>query len=230
MRENQNTGLFIDSSLAEKMRLGVLIQSEVEVTFDRGEDLDRAISETEDEMRTMYVGRMPSEIPGLKYARKLYRSIGEDPTRMRPASEALLRRVLKGQKIPVINSAVDSANLSSLRHLIPVGLYDLDKIDGDAFVRIGKMDEKYQRIGKGEMNLNGRIGLFDVKGGFGNPTGDSKRTSVGEETKSILFTAFFPADYNPIDIADMIEASGKFLTRYTGGKTIPLGEKGYMAG
>ena len=128
--------LNIDDGLSEHLRLGVLRQAGITVAAKRSVELDRTLGETEEEMRSLYTGRKPGEIPGLKPARKLFRSIGADPTRMRPASEALLRRVLKGGKVPAINSAVDAANLVSLRHLIPVGLYDLDCIRGDILLRL----------------------------------------------------------------------------------------------
>jgi DNA/RNA-binding domain of Phe-tRNA-synthetase-like protein len=148
---------------------------------------------------------------------------------MRPASEALLRRTLNRQGIPRINSAVDAANLISLRYLIPVGLYDRDKIEGDVLLRLGRAGESYQRIGSGRLNLEGRIGLFDRKGGFGNPTGDSRRTSVSALTTSLLFVGFFPVGVDSEDIREMIETAGRELTRYTGGWSHPLGEGGFIS-
>jgi DNA/RNA-binding domain of Phe-tRNA-synthetase-like protein len=147
---------------------------------------------------------------------------------MRPASEALLRRVLKRRGLPRINSAVDAANLVSLRYLIPIGLYDWDKIQGPVLLRLGDEGEGYSRIGKGTLNLNGRIGLFDDRGGFGNPTGDSRRTCVGTETRNLLFVAFFPAQHEPEEIRDLIREAGVILTLYCGGQSRALGEDGVV--
>ena len=55
-------------------------------------------------------------------ARALYRQFGIDPTRMRPSSEALLRRLKKGEPLPRINSLVDVANAMSVQLQVPVGL------------------------------------------------------------------------------------------------------------
>jgi DNA/RNA-binding domain of Phe-tRNA-synthetase-like protein len=223
-------GLDIDPELSDRLRVGGLVQEGIQATPDRGAALDAAIGEAERDMRALYCGLQPSEIPGLKPARRLFKSIGVDPTRMRPASEALLRRVLKGGGIPSINSAVDATNLISLQHLTPVGLYNRDRIDGAVLLRLGRAGEDYQRIGKGVLHLERRIGLFDGRGGFGNPTGDSRRTSVDAHTKNLLFVAFFPADSDPLEIAGMVRDAGEKLTLFTGGETALLGEDGVIHG
>jgi DNA/RNA-binding domain of Phe-tRNA-synthetase-like protein len=65
----------------------------------------------------------------LNPARRLYHALGIDPSKHRPSSEALVRRILLGKDIYRVNTAVDSANLASISHHRPVGLYDVDLID-----------------------------------------------------------------------------------------------------
>ncbi|MFH1999414.1 MAG: phenylalanine--tRNA ligase beta subunit-related protein [Planctomycetota bacterium] len=228
--EKKDISLGMDPSLGGVLRLGGLVQRGVSVSAKRGEALSQAIAATEEEMRQLYIGLTPGEIPGTQPARRLYRSIGEDPTRMRTASEALLRRILKGNPLPEINNVVDTANLVSLRHLIPVGLYDVDRIEGEVRIRLGLQGEHYERIGAGTLNLNSRLGLFDDQGGFGNPTGDSRRTSVREGTRNILFVAFFPADPSSADIIQMMADAKAALTRYAGGTSFPLNGNGLVLG
>src|SRR5437588_1841090 len=89
------------------------------------------------------------EVGDVGRARALYRRFGLDPTRVRPSSEALLRRVRKGDPLPRINSLVDVANVMSLRLQVPVGLYDLDRVVGEELViRLGAEGEGYGGIGK----------------------------------------------------------------------------------
>src|SRR5688572_6185558 len=57
--------------------------------------------------------------------RTMYKRVGLDPTKTRPSSEALLRRVRKGGAVPRINSMVDVCNWCSLEFQLPYGLYDL---------------------------------------------------------------------------------------------------------
>ncbi|WFO75398.1 hypothetical protein J4526_00365 [Desulfurococcaceae archaeon MEX13E-LK6-19] len=73
--------------------------------------------------------------------------LGIDPTKLRPSHEALLRRAIRTGSIPRINTIVDIGNYASLKHLVPVGIYDINKlkppltlrlsIDGEAFYPVG---------------------------------------------------------------------------------------------
>lgn len=207
----------MEGELAEKLRIGTLLLEGVQVAGERDAGLDAAVREAEDEARAAYSGKTPAEVPGCRAARRLYRSIGVDPTRMRPASEALLRRILKGGEIPRINSAVDTGNVVSLSLLLPIGLYDADRLAGDVTLRIGREGESYDRIGSGRLNLTGRIGLFDDEGGFGNPTGDSGRTCVTERTERLLFVLFAPVDSAPESLADGCDFAAGAFNDHTGG-------------
>ena len=79
-------------------------------------------------------GARPATVGDVGRARELYRRFGVDPTRVRPSSEALLRRLKKGEPLPRVNSLVDVANAMSVQLQVPVGLYDLDKVKGDELV------------------------------------------------------------------------------------------------
>ena len=69
--------------------------------------------------------------------RTMYKRVGLDPTKTRPSSEALLRRVRKGDPLPRINSMVDVCNWCSLEFQLPYGLYDAARIEGDVELRLG---------------------------------------------------------------------------------------------
>jgi DNA/RNA-binding domain of Phe-tRNA-synthetase-like protein len=144
------------------------------------------------ELADAYGGKAPSEIEGLQAARDLYKAFGIDPTRTRPSSEALLRRVLKGQPLPRVLNAVDVANLCSVRFLLPLGLYDAAKIRGEAVLRRGTVGEGYEGIRKDRVHVDGRPVLVDEEGPFGNPTSDSLRTCVDETTTSLWMVIFAP--------------------------------------
>ena len=135
-------------------------------------------------------------IEGVQVARSLFHALGMDPTKTRPASEALLRRALKGQSLFCVNTLVDVVNWSSLDSLLPICVYDRDKISGAVVVRPGKHDETYQALTGKEMKLRERYVLADDKGPFGNPVSDSLRTAIGEATSNALAVVFAPTDYD----------------------------------
>ncbi len=132
--------------------------------------------------------------------RTLYKRIGIDPTKTRPSSEALLRRVRKGEPLPRINSLVDVINWCSVETQLPYGLYDLDRIEGEIHVRLGRDEESYPGIRKDVVHLGGRLVLADARGPFGNPTSDSLRTCVTPATTAALIVIFAPAPL-PAEVA-----------------------------
>lgn len=79
--------------------------------------------------------------PVIKAYRKFFWQIGIDPTKIRPSSEALLRRVLRGKSIPLINDIVDIGNIVSLETLISIGIYDIDNVEGKLLFRLSSEGE-----------------------------------------------------------------------------------------
>ena len=167
--------------------------------------------------RERWSGCLPSEIEPLQEARRLYRSVCIPPTRIRPSSEALLRRVLHGHDLYSISNAVDACNLASLTFLLPVGLYDLDKISGDTVLRLGCPGEEYPGIRKGPVHLEGRLGLFDDEGPFGSPTSDSSRTCVDETTTRLLAVVMATAGYPGEELERAAALLSRCLCDYCGG-------------
>ncbi len=134
----------------------------------------------------------PAEVTAV---RTMYKRVGLDPTRNRPSSEALLRRVRKGDSLPRINSMVDVCNWCSLEFQLPYGLYDESRLAGDSVeLRIGRPGEAYDGIRKDTVHVEGRITLVDSLGPFGNPTSDSARTMVTTSTTEALLLVFAPHD------------------------------------
>jgi DNA/RNA-binding domain of Phe-tRNA-synthetase-like protein len=176
--------------LAAIVRPGVLWM-EGAVVVEREPRLDEPLRLAEQAVRV----NPPSEIEAV---RTMYKRVGIDPTKRRPSSEALLRRVRKGEGLPRINSMVDVCNWCSLEFQLPYGLYDADHIEGDVLLRIGAEGESYAGIRKDEVHVGGRITLADRRGPFGNPTSDSARTMVTPSTQRALVVV-----YAPLVVSDM---------------------------
>jgi len=88
--------------------------------------------------------------------RAMYRRTGLDPTKKRPSSEALLRRVVRGDGLPRVNTLVDVCNWCSVEFQLPYGLYDSDRLDGPVLLRLGHPGEFYPGIRKDDIHLGGR--------------------------------------------------------------------------
>jgi DNA/RNA-binding domain of Phe-tRNA-synthetase-like protein len=149
--------------------------------------------------------------------RTMYKRIGLDPTKRRPSSEALLRRVRKGEPLPRINSMVDVCNWCSLEFQLPYGLYDAARIDGDVVLRLGREGESYAGIRKDDVHVGGRMTLADGTGPFGNPTSDSARTMVTTATTRALVVVFAPHELDPVHLARVLEVTAARMHEFTGG-------------
>jgi len=167
-------------------------------------------------LRAAAVGmRSPDDQPDVTAAvRRMYKRVGLDPTKTRPSSEALLRRVRRGDELPRINSLVDIINWCSLESRLPFGLYDADRIEGLVRLRLGQPGEQYPGIRKEVVHVAGRLVLADDQGPFGNPTSDSARTMVTTATTRALVVVFAPADMNEAALARVVGMTEERIGRF----------------
>jgi DNA/RNA-binding domain of Phe-tRNA-synthetase-like protein len=211
----------IAPELAGRVRLGVLLINDVSVAAG-----DVALAAEVDAHCTATRGRYGSlksgEVPGVEEARALYKALGIDPTKTRPSNEALLRRVLRGEALYVVNTLVDALNLCSLREQLPFGLYDFAKLEPPALLRRGGAGEAYEGIRKATVSVEGRPVLADSRGPFGNPTSDSARTMITLETRRTLVVAYGPARRAPDAMLAVLERTEATLLRFCGGARAAL--------
>jgi DNA/RNA-binding domain of Phe-tRNA-synthetase-like protein len=104
-----------------------------------------------------------SELPTLAAWRRVFRAFGVDPTQYRSAAEALLRRLTKQGDLPMIGTLVDLANMVSIRHALPVAVFDLDAITGGILVRFARGDEGWTDLGSSttEHPMSGEVIFVD---------------------------------------------------------------------
>lgn len=124
--------------------------------------------------------------------RKLFRTAGCDPTRYRPSSEALLRRVLKGEDLPAIHPLVDLNNCLSVELAVPCCVSEAGSFEPPVTLRAGRPGESYESL-RGPFNLEGKPLLADVQGPFSTPITDSRRGKVREGTREAWIVAYLPA-------------------------------------
>lgn len=126
--------------------------------------------------------------------RAMFRAWGLDPSKYRPSSEALLRRIVQGKGLYQVSNVVDAGNLGSIETGWPYGIYNRAAIQGQVGLRLGLESEKYEGIGRRVWHLAGRPVLADALGPFGSPISDSTRTQVTEATREILAVIYAPAN------------------------------------
>jgi len=154
--------------------------------------------------REHFSNRQLTEDPCIQGMRRLYKAWGTDPSRYRPSAERLHRRTLKGENLYRINTAVDACNLISLRHRLPLGLYDKNKVEGEMILRYGQEGEKYLGITSTEIGAENKVVVCDDKGPIGSATTDSQRTAVDESTTALIMLVYGPENVDDEDIDQVI--------------------------
>lgn len=157
----------------------------------------------------------PSRVPAIAGTRRAYKALGKDPARYRPSAEALLRRARQGKAFFRVNSVVDVNNLVSLETGISIGAYDAGKLRPPILFRPGAEGESYEGIGRGTLNLAGLPLFADAAGPFGNPTGDSARTAIGEATRGLLMVLIV-FDRGDTDLDAALARTAELLARHAG--------------
>ena len=137
------------------------------------------------------MGEAASSDPVISRIRAAFKMLGKDPSRYRPSSEALTRRILAGKPLYSVNNVVDCGTLVSLMTGVPVGCYDAAWLKGNRLtLRPGSPGETYEGIGRGKINLECLPVLADKDGAFGTPFSDSTHTAITENTHDLKFVLY----------------------------------------
>lgn len=146
----------------------------------------------ESRARAAYRLETLAEHPTAAALRALFRAAGCDPTRYRPSSEALLRRVLKGDSLPAIHPLVDLNNALSMALAVPACVTAWGRIAPPVTLRAGHPGEEMASL-RGPFPLAGKPLLADADGPFGTPITDHERVKVTADARRALLVAYLPA-------------------------------------
>ena len=188
--------------------------------FETTSDIKELINVYQDSIKEEYSAlEEVLNIPLIKNARDGYKKLGKDPSRYRLACESLLRRIVKGNDLYIINNLVDIGNILSIDFKRSTAVLDYDKIQGDITIRRGLSTDIYEGIGRGIINVENIPVYEDSISPFGSTTSDTMRTSVTLDTKKmLLFIVCFDSDNHDYEINKAIE----YYKKYANAKNIEL--------
>jgi DNA/RNA-binding domain of Phe-tRNA-synthetase-like protein len=169
-----------------------LFWADLELVDHDAKQLAAVRGDVAERARATYAVERLSEHPTVAALRRLFRQAGCDPTRYRPASEALLRRLLKGEELPAIHPLVDLNNCLSAELAVPVCVMDRGSLQPPFVWRAGRPGESYESL-KGPFNLEGKPLLVDEAGPCDAPITGGERVKVREETQRAWLVAYLPA-------------------------------------
>lgn len=197
--------------------IGAAVTATVRNT-DFDETLWREIESLSVMLRKEYTIETIKNISAIDATRRMYKACGKDPSRYRPAAEALMRRIIQGKQLYRIDTLVDLVNMASIAYGYSIGGFDMDKIEGDMLtLGIGREGEPYEGIGRGMLNIAGLPVYRDATGGVGTPTSDNERTKMGMDTRRVLVLVN-GYDGNRKRVEDTAELTCRLLREYVSGE------------
>ena len=199
--------------------VGAAVEAHVQNTTFCPELWDEINALCED-YRTRFTTVSIKEMAAIEATRRVYRACGKDPSRYRPAAEALIRRVVQGKELYQIDTLVDLINLASMKYGYSIGGFDADKFVGDTLaLGVGEPGEPYEGIGRGMLNIEGMPVYRDQKGGVGTPTSDNERTKIDITTTHVL-VLINGYDGNTETVSANADFVKSLLERYAGASDV----------
>ena len=117
------------------LRIGIVVGKGL--TIERfNPKLNEQIKENTELLLNEFSGKALLDHPNIFGWREIYRKFGVKAKKHKPTAEALLKRVLAGEDFPIVNTAVNAYLAVELLYYLPIGGYDLSKIEGDVFVKV----------------------------------------------------------------------------------------------
>lgn len=200
--------------------VGACVEAEV-VNTSYDEALWTEIGSLGEKLRRELTTESLKDLPSIAATRRVYRSCGKDPSRYRPASEALIRRMLQGKELYQRDTLVDLVNLASIAYGYSIGGFDADKFSGDTLtLGVGREGEPYEGIGRGMINIHGLPVYRDAIGGVGTPTSDHERTKMTLNTRHlvVLVNGYDGNEQRVSENAEYIQALLRRYCQSDGGK------------
>lgn len=210
----------INSTILNKfpnLIIGVIL---VKNLNNAGEDkeISERLEKTVKDIREDFTEEMIKNHPKMIIWQNAYKFFGaKDKT---CSVENLYRMILEGKNIRQTNKLADMCNFVSIDNMVPIGGYDLGKVDGNITLTMAKGDEKFQELGEHEISNPepGEIIYRDAKDILCRRWNwrECEKTKITEDTKCamLVIEGLPPTDKNEIvdivgEIATLIEEKFK---------------------
>ncbi len=215
--------LEIDPTLKSRFpNLRILVSHIEGVTVERsGNEFEKFRDDFFQNIKKKYTIESLKDIPIFRAYRDFFWKIGIDPTKIRPAAEALIRRVLADKPIPKINNVVDAYNLASIETEIALAAFDEDMLKGELLMRSARNGERFLGIGMdrsielkgGEIIVSDEEKLIAIY-----PHRDSEKTKVANRTGNVLILVCGVPGIDGKSLENARKTALEHITKFCGGK------------
>jgi DNA/RNA-binding domain of Phe-tRNA-synthetase-like protein len=187
----------------------------------RDDKLENFKAEVMKHVRSEYSLDSVKDHPTFRAYRDFFWSIKIDPTKIRPAAEALIRRIIAGKTLPRINTLVDAYNLASIKSRIALATFDADKLEGDLLMRFAEEGEQFIGIGmdKPLILMGGEIVVSDEEKLIAvYPYRDADNTKVTEKTENVAIVVCGVPGIPKGDLENASHVAVEYIKRFCGGE------------
>ncbi len=172
------------------------------------------------QVKKKYTIEFLKDVPIFRAYRDFFWKVGVDPTKIRPAAEALIRRIVAGKSIPVINNVVDSYNLVSIQSEVALAVFDLEALQGDLLMRTADTGETFLGIGMdnpmelhgGEIVISDKETLIAIY-----PYRDAEKSKVSDTTSQVFILVCGVPGLDEKVLEEAGETAIAYITRFCGG-------------
>ena len=216
--------LVVEDAVREKFKISVGIAEirGVRQSQKESSEISREIREVEEEIKSKYRIDEVKDIKTIRLQRDFFWRMGVDPTKVRPASEALLRRILLNKGLPRVSPIVDAYNLASVKTLLTFSAFDFARIEPPMRVRFSREGEEAILIGNRRKELTGKeIVLTDsAKILCVYVHGDVEETKVTDSTRDVLLVAYGIPGMSKEEIEEGVIVASNYVKRFAGGEVV----------
>lgn len=183
-------------------------------------ELETYKKQVSQEVRSSWEIEKLREHPVFRAYRDFFWKLGIDPTKNRPAAEALIRRVLRGRDVPKINSWVDAYNMVSMKTAVPIASFDADLLEGALLMREARPGEEFLGISMnkpvvlsgGEAVIEDGVRLVAIY-----PYRDADYSKVTLNTRNVLMLMCGAPGITLTTLREARDMTAEILPRFCGG-------------
>jgi DNA/RNA-binding domain of Phe-tRNA-synthetase-like protein len=214
----------IDDKIFEKyptLNIGVVIVKGID---NRGESPDALsmLSEQSSSIKSTYNLETLKDVPKINAWREAYSAFGAKPKKYTCSVENLYRMILEGINLRHINKIVDIYNYISLKHMVPVGGDDIDKVDGDIVLRLATGEEPFIRLNSDEVDhpKEGEVVYVDDKEVLCRRWNwrECDKSKMTEQTKNITLVVEGLSPVTKEEVQTIVEELGQLVEKFCSGE------------
>jgi DNA/RNA-binding domain of Phe-tRNA-synthetase-like protein len=204
------------------IRVGSAAIKGVRQTEEARSEIRHEVANVDEELRSSYSIGEVKDVRTIRLQRDFFWRMGVDPTKVRPASEALLRRILLNKGLPRVSPIVDAYNLASVKTLLTFSAFDLARIDPPLSVRFSREGEVVVLIGQRRKKLTGNeLVLTDsAKVLCVYVHGDVDETKVTAATTDVLVVAYGISGMPREELKEGLTVAANYIQRFAGGEIV----------